>query len=144
MTKTGRPTKYKPEYCTAIVEFFDGPRTQERVKSITTGKNEYERTDYETVPMPLPTFAKFARSIGVNGDTIVEWTKHYPEFSAAYNAAKDLQKEFLVDNGLAGHYPPASFIFTAKNITDMRDRQEVTGADGGPIQITGVDISVRR
>lgn len=30
-------------------------------------------------------------------------------------------------------YPPASFIFTAKNITDMRDGQEVSGPDGEAI-----------
>jgi hypothetical protein len=80
----------------------------------------------------------------VNGDTLVEWAKpdnetKYPGFSAAYNQAKDLEKEFLVDSGLAGLYPPASFIFTAKNITDMRDRQEFTGAEGGAINVNLVD-----
>lgn len=127
----GRPTKYKPEYCEQLIAFFSSPKRERVVKSVTTGKNEYEKTEYQTIPCDLPTFAKFARKIGVNGDTIVEWAKatledgktlKYPEFSAAYNDAKDLQKEFLVDNGLAGLYPPASFIFTAKNITDMRDQ----------------------
>lgn len=133
----GRPTKYKPEYCDAIVAFFDGPRTQERVKSVTTGKNDYEKTEYETVPLPLPTLAKFARSIGVSHDTILEWASKHKEFSAAYNSVKHLQKEFLVDNGLGGLYPPASFIFTAKNVTDMRDKNEteLTGKDGGPIPV---------
>lgn len=121
----GRPTKYKSQYCNALVGFFNGPRTEERISAIVTGKNDYEKTIYETVALPLPTFAKFARSIGVNGDTLVEWSKKHDDFSAAYNAAKELQKEFLIDNGLAGHYPPASFIFTAKNITEMRDKQEV-------------------
>ena len=121
----GRPSKYDPKYCDQILKFFSGPKNETIVKSVTTGKNEYEKTEYMRVAKELPTFAKFARKIGVNGDTIVEWAKKHEEFTAAYNMAKELQKEFLVDNGLGGLYPPASFIFTAKNITDMRDKQEV-------------------
>jgi hypothetical protein len=121
----GRPTKYKPRYCEALIKFFAARKSKRVLKAHITGKNDYEKDEYETVPNELPTFAKFARKIGVNGDTIVEWAKKYKEFSAAYNVAKELQKEFLVDNGLAGLYPPASFIFTAKNVTDMRDKQEV-------------------
>lgn len=119
-----RPTKYKRSYCGEIIAFFRAEKNRREVKTIVTGKNEYEKTEYETVPNDLPTFAKFARKIGVNGDTLVSWAKKNKEFTAAYNMAKELQKEFLVDNGLAGLYPPASFIFTAKNVTDMRDKTE--------------------
>jgi len=134
--KVGRPSKYKPEYCQAIIDFFSGPKSERIVKSVTTGKNEYEKTEYVTVPCELPTLAKFARKIGVNKDTVIEWTKQHKEFSDAYNDIKDLQKEFLVDNGLAGLYPPASFIFTAKNITDMRDKSEIDHTSKGE-QING-------
>ena len=126
-----RPTKYKGSYCKEIVQFFAIPKSERVVKSVITGKNDYERTDYESKPNELPTFAKFARKIGVNGDTIVAWTKKHKKFSAAYNMAKELQKEFLVDNGLAGLYPPASFIFTAKNVTDMKDKTETDITSGG-------------
>lgn len=129
--KLGRPTKYKPEYCDEIIAFFDVPRSEQRVKSVTTGKNDYEKTDYETVPNPLPTLAKFARSIKVSRDTVNQWVKDHPEFSDAHNVAKDIQKDFLVDNGLEGLYPPASFIFTAKNITDMRDKTELDHTSKG-------------
>lgn len=136
--KGGRPPSYKPEYCDDIVKFFSVAKSERVIKSVVTGKNEYEKTEYESVPNELPTFAKYARKIRVNGDTIVEWAKaknedgslKYPEFTAAYNTAKELQKEFLIDNGLAGLYPPASFIFTAKNITDMRDKTEVEHSGG--------------
>jgi hypothetical protein len=126
----GRPTKYKPEYCKAIVDFFSvEPNRKEITAEIKgygkAGNQNFEKQEYKLVANPLPTLAKFARKIGVNKDTIIEWTKVHSEFSDAYNVAKDLQKDFLVDNGLAGLYPPASFIFTAKNITDMRDKQEV-------------------
>lgn len=122
----GRPTKYLPEHCAGILAWFSVPKYARVVKKESwikkTGRHDIE---YETLAGDLPTFEGFARSIGVNGDTIVEWAKKHPEFSAAYNAAKQLQKEFLIDNGLKGHYPPASFIFVSKNITDLRDKQEV-------------------
>lgn len=138
MSKTGRPTKYKPEYCTAIVKFFSVPKhTQFLKKEITiesTGRHECE---YQLVASDLPTFEGFARSIEVNGDTVVEWTKAHDDFSAAYKVAKDLQREFLIDNGLKGLYPPASFIFTAKNITDMRDKVETENRTD--VTITGLE-----
>ena len=133
MSKGGRPTKYKPEYAADIIKWFSVPKHTSFVKKEitieTTGKHEVE---YQMVAADLPTFEGFARSIEVNGDTIVEWANgrdenddlKYPEFSAAYKVAKDLQREFLIDNGLKGFYPPAAFIFTAKNVTTMRDVQE--------------------
>lgn len=112
----GRPTKYKPEYCKKIVEYFSCELTK-----IVGNK---------VLPNDLPTLSGFAFSIGVNQDTLHEWTSVHPEFSEAFNIAKQKQKDFLVANGLAGLYPPASFIFVAKNITDMRDKTEVEHSGG--------------
>jgi hypothetical protein len=121
----GRPSKYDPKFCEEIVKFFDVPKSVRVVKAEITGKNDYSKTEYEDKPNPLPTFSKFARSVGICHDCITDWAKIHPEFTEAYNVAKELQKEFLMDNGLAGLYPPASFIFTAKNITDMKDKTDV-------------------
>lgn len=126
----GRPTKYDPKYCEEIISFFSIPKTKQIVKrekliNKANGTTEKE-VEYLTIPEGLPTFEKFARSIGVCKDTIIsEWIKKHEEFSDAYNTCKSLQKEFLIDNGLQGLYPPASFIFVAKNITEMRDKQEL-------------------
>ena len=148
--KPGRPTKYKPEYCDLIIKFFDGPKNKRYVKSekITTKANGTQEVwrEYAYMCEDLPTFNKFARSIGVNEDTIVEWSKEenkekYPGFSAAYNTAKRIQKEFLTDNALKGLHPPATFIFIAKNITDMKDKfeQDVTSAGK---QIVGLNYVI--
>ena len=91
----------------------------------------------------LPTFSGFARANKISHDAMLEWAEgrktkdgkpkkpKYPEFAVAYNSCKDLQREFLVDNGLAGLSPPAAYIFTAKNITNMRDKVETDITSGG-------------
>ena len=47
------------------------------------------------------------------------------DFSETMKKARELQKEFLIHNSLQGLYNSTAFIFTAKNITDMRDKQEI-------------------
>ena len=134
--KGGRPTKYKPEYCKRLIAFFDiekNKRVVKKEKNITKSNGTVEsEIEYMLIAEDLPTFEKFARSIGVSYDTLIsEWAKKYKEFSEAYNTAKQIQKEFLTDNGLKGLYPPSSFIFVAKNITDMKDKQDLDVMSGG-------------
>ncbi len=132
-SKGGRPTKYKPEYCAALIAFFSGPPNRKEVMEVSTndtvnskgGTSRFKKEKYQLVPNDPPFFEDFAKSIDVSDDSIVNWAKKFPEFLVAYNRAKFLQKRFLIINGLAGCYPPASYIFTAKNVTDMRDKQEV-------------------
>jgi len=126
MAKRGRKSKYKSKYCEQIITFFDvEPYRKELVADIKgygkTGSQNFEKQEYKLVANRLPMFSKFARSIGTTTSSLDRWCKKHEEFREAYNTAKEMQKEFLMDNGLAGLYPPASFIFTAKNITDMKD-----------------------
>lgn len=145
MAKRGRKTKYKKIYCKRIVDFFQESSTIERqVKEKTTktlsNGSVYTTEKYEYFSGKLPTFEGFAESIGVHRDTVLEWSQatkgtkgklKYPEFSVAYNKAKQIQKEWLIDIGLKGLAPPASFIFVAKNVTDMTDKQEVDHTSKG-------------
>ena len=125
----GRPTKYKPEFCEEIVEFFDS-EPYEDVNIPHYGKTgEISWTDTKRMPNKLPTLREFAKHIEVGVSTVYDWidekhASYHSEFSDAFTRAKDLQKWFLVQNGLQGLYNPAFAIFTAKNITDMRDKQE--------------------
>ena len=144
--KCGQPTKYDPKYCDELIEFFSEVRYTKEIKKerITEHKNGTmtREVEYILVPSGLPFLSAFARKIGVCVDTLHEWANgrtgkdddaplKHPEFSDAYKKAKELQKEFLINNGLQGLYPPASFIFTAKNITDMRDKVETDITSGG-------------
>ena len=124
----GRPSKYKEEYCDQVVEFFDrkpfeiimvkDPDTDELVPAT----NKYGQPLFN--PCELPTKESFAKHIGVDRDTVKEWAKVHPEFSAAIKKAEDLQKNILIQNGLLGNYDRTFAIFVAKNVTDMRDKIE--------------------
>ena len=128
----GRPTKYDEKYCEGIIEFFN----QEPFK-VSHGENG----KIEMTPCPLPTFERFAFSIGVHRDTLHEWLKKHEAFSDAYKKAKDLQKDILIQNGLIGAYDKTFAIFVAKNVTDMNDKQEhdITSA-GEKLQHPGYAI----
>ena len=58
-------------------------------------------------------------------DTINEWVKEYPDFSAAHKKAKALQERFIAINGNKGLINTAFGIFTAKNVLRWTDRQEI-------------------
>ncbi len=121
----GRPTKYRKRYCKEIVEFFNRePYTE--VEVVTTDKKSGRKyINEELRPAILPTMERFSFNIGVDTDTLVEWTKVHPEFSAAVTRAKHLQKDILIANGLAGLYNSGFAVFVSKNLTDLRDKKEM-------------------
>ena len=119
VNKLGRPSEYKPVYCDAILKFFDIPHTKLAIKYSKDG----DPFEIE-VANPLPTFEKFAVSIDTHRETLRNWCENYPDFFAAYKKAKDLQKDMLIDLAMRGFYNPTFSIFTAKNITDMKDKVE--------------------
>ena len=125
----GRPPAYKTEYCQAIIDFFDIEPYRE-VEVTIKSKNGNVITKDELRANPLPFLSRFAESIGVTHKCLLGWVHRYPEFSTAYARAKQLQKAMLVENGLQGLYNSHFAIFTAKNITDMRDVQEIKAEIG--------------
>ena len=124
----GRPTKYKPEYCQRMVEYFnvDPYREITRVNE-KTGKEYTQRTANS-----LPTLVGFAVSIGVSRMTIQNWGKKHPEFFYAVTRAKASAEHMLVTNALLGLYNPQFSVFVAKNYTDMRDVKELNIHDNEP------------
>lgn len=122
--QVGRPTKYDPKYCNELVFYFETEPNYEKELEHYDKEGKVKWIDYKLFANPLPTFQGFARKIGVHFDTLNAWVHKHKEFSDAYKKAKELQKWFLIENGLNGLYNPTFAIFTAKNITDMRDVQE--------------------
>lgn len=122
--KGGRPTTYKPEYCQSLIEWFEVEPMQEY--SINHFKDgEIAWSEPKVKANPLPKFHEFAKSIGTTSKTLLDWVEKFVEFSDAYTRAKELQKYFLIENGLNGCYNPTFAIFVSKNITDMKDKSEV-------------------
>jgi hypothetical protein len=109
----GRPTKYRPEYCLALVEHMRQGLS----------------------------FEAFAGVIGVNQDTLHEWVKRHADFSEAKKVALEAGRVTLEKLGLAlasGQVEgnTTAWIFLMKNRMGWRDRQEIehTGKNGGPIE----------
>lgn len=140
--EVGRPSKYNPELCQSLINFFEIEPTTTQTMTITTKKGDVIEKE-EEVANNIPFFSKWCKEVGINPDTMNEWVKIHPEFSDAYKKAKVLQTEFIMVNGLRNNYNPAFAIFTLKNVSKWRDedeknwsdKTELTGRDEGPIEV---------
>ena len=106
----GRPTKYSPELNDELDKYL-----------ATTGKER----------MSLPTVQGFALWLDVNDDTLNEWTKIYPDFSATMAKLKRLQAKQLIDDGIYGGKEVNATIIKLllQNNHGMREKSDVTTND---------------
>jgi hypothetical protein len=122
----GRPSKYRPEFVSLLIEFFDREPYEDKVVETIRTKGGDLIEKRKEVPCDIPLFSTFAvKKVGVSHDTILEWCKVHPEFSEAYKKAKNLQESILVINAMRGNYEQPFSIFTSKNIMEWRDRHEI-------------------
>ena len=127
--RVGRPTKYKPEYCQKLIDYFNQPLTVK--KTVVNKQGDLVEID---APNNYPMFCKFAFDMNIDVATIRHWghavdehgNPKHPEFHAAYKQAKCLQEYMLVNSGLQGIYDKTFAIFTAKNVIGYRDKTEQT------------------
>jgi len=143
----------------------------------TTNRDGSVSEKHKYIPNLLPTIVRFAKKINVDYVTVYRWAMDgddelmakklangeklsearlaqgalQREFCNAYKHAKAQQEDFLIQNGLAGASPSSAFIFTAKNITTLRDKVEstVTHKEERPLldnlrttKIDGEDVKV--
>jgi len=104
----GRPTKYKPEYCQKIIDYFSID-----VEEYKSGEKKY------------PTFIDFAHSINVSDESMNRWKEKYPEFRGAYKKAKKLLESFFIQAGMQGAVNTTFAIFYSKNCLGWKDKQEI-------------------
>lgn len=124
----GCPTKYREEYCSEIVKYFIEAR-QKVVETVVVQIEESNRypgagskkQEVRTIYSELPTFQRFALSIGTHPETLSNWAKKYPEFADAVLRCKAVQEDFLIHGLLSGRIPAMAGIFVAKNITTMKE-----------------------
>lgn len=90
-----RPTDYRPEYCGALVRYFSDSASWDTHFS--------DKGTAQILPKnKLPTFERFASSIGVYRRTLMLWREVWPDFNEAYEEALSLQKAFLMELSAAG------------------------------------------
>lgn len=138
--KGGRPTKYKPEYCDRIIEHFTVQPQQTVYKRTFHPDGSVKSEEPVVLPEQFPTFQKFAAEIEVSVPTLLEWVQEYEEFSNSYARAKQLQEHIWLVNGMGNLYNSQFAQFFGKNCLGYKDKTEteITGANGGPIQLTNV------
>jgi len=128
MSKNHAAVSYKPEYCDAIVGFFDEPHYT--IKDMTITKPDGTQIDKTEMEANPPRFlSDFAKSIGVSlisyRDTFGYWAERNPEFKKALQVAKELCKQRFIVNGTMNLYSTAFAIFTLKNIAGWRDKADI-------------------
>lgn len=127
MARTGRPTKYNPQLCQKLVDFFNRPATIDKIKTYQTKAGTTIEEPFQVVNI-LPTFERFAFENGMTVQVIYDYEKKFPEFKHSFTQAKELQKDFIIQNGFSGLANPVFGKFVAINLTDMRDQMVIGGA----------------
>lgn len=109
-TTAGRPTKYHEGMPDLVNEYLK-----------MTGLEQ----------MHLPKMCSLALYLDVNEDTLVEWGKIHPLFSAALRKLKDRQQEQLIDIGMFGGKEVNATIvkLLLQNNHGMRERNDITTND---------------
>ena len=132
----GRPTKYHPEYCQQMLEWFQSKQPNREIELNHYKNGELSFVDKKLIATDFPTFERFAREIGVTHRSLQEWCKIHPDFSRAYTCCKEIQKDFLMINGLNNVYNANFAAFVARNITDLKDSPTETNNGSVSINIT--------
>jgi hypothetical protein len=105
-SRVGRPTKFNEGYYAKIDEY------------LSTCNREQTK---------LPTVEGLALFLGINIDTIYEWSKRYPQFSEYLKKLASQQKQQLIDDGMYGgkEVNASMAIFLLKAIHGLKDSQPV-------------------
>jgi len=89
----------------------------------------------------LPNIAGFARYLGISRVTVYDWAEKNKEFSYIVEDILAEQEQRLLLNGITGTYNSSiSKLLLSKH--GYADRSELTGKDGGPIEVEGNQITV--
>lgn len=136
MAAVGRPSKYKPEYADQAMKFCLLGATDKQLA-------EFFEVDEATINRWKNSHSEFCASVKKGkdeADAVV--AESLFNRAKGYSHAED---KIFCTNGevtvvpTTKHYPPdaTSAIFWLKNRqkSNWRDRHEVTGEDGGPLQV---------
>lgn len=118
----GRPSTYDPAYCASVEELGAQGKSYEQISA----------------------------EIDVPRSTMDSWSKAHPEFSAALTRAKELEQAWWENTGQSALFADKfqAAVWSKSMSSRFREKytdkvqQELTGKDGGPLQISKVEIEV--
>jgi transposase-like protein len=116
----GRPSLYRPEYCEQVIEL---------------GREGHSYT-------------AIAALLDVDKQTMLGWRDAHEDFSAALTRAKQLEQLWWEEAGRRALYADKfqSVVWKTSMAARFRDdyteRKEMTGANGGPIQLQAVTLPI--
>jgi hypothetical protein len=121
----GRPTSYRPEFATKIIEFFDVEPFEDIPVPQPSGLVKLQR-----MPRKPPMLGAFAKSIGVSKTAVDTWATavnsdggpRHPEFAEAYARARVMQEELLTVGGSMGAYESRFLAMVMKNLCGWQDQ----------------------
>ena len=109
----GRPTKYSAAVLAQLKDYI---------------------ANYEDHDDIVPSAAGFACVIGVSRMTLYNWGDKYPSFLYMLGQLNAAQERIAMKNGLENKWNATIVkLLLAKH--GYSDKQEVTGSEGGPIQV---------
>lgn len=118
----GNESNYRPEYANQI--FF------KYIQQCELSHNPFivqEGTNLLPIKrLQVPMVEGYAAYIGVPRKQLRRWASMYPEFYEAMKQLKDLQKMYLINNGLSGNYNPMITKVMLMNNHNMVDKSENT------------------
>ena len=101
----------------------------------------------EALTLSFGVVAHAAKQVGINRTTHYLWMDDDPGYKAAVADLKEYKKDFIESKliKLINDGDTAATIFAAK--TQLKDRgyverSEITGADGGPVEMAAISINI--
>jgi len=117
--KGGRPRK---------IEIKELPKFGEEMLFWFEQKLDYLKKNFrkKSFYVDVPFFEDFVKELGnISYRTINDYSEQSKEFSQSWSRCKDVQKRYIIFCGQNNLSNPSFSIFTAKNLTDMRDKNEI-------------------
>lgn len=129
----GRPLTYSPEIIKKAEEYLSLCVDGSQVIGDGVNNKVYPKVQ-------LPNIGGLALYLGVNKDTVNDWRKKYPEFSAIVDRLLIEQEQRLLNGGLSGTYNASiSKLILTKH--GYNDSQQIThsGDENNPITIKRIE-----
>ena len=96
----GAPERYLPEYAALKLEEYLTFCEKGNEPTLIPTESSYIVMQNAR----MPSLIGYARYLGFPRQTLEHWVTQHPDFARALDLLKDVQQEFLVNNGLSGRY----------------------------------------